>query len=160
MRSARRAPTRGSDPLSRPTEPHPARRARAAPTPARAFKDGRPSSTPPPPRTDGLRGLKEIDTSAAQDKAAELLGELQTFWNKSQDKPAIVGLTLASFLALIAANAVAGAVDRVPIVSNFLELVGLVVTGWFAYRNLIFKPDREAFLKKVDSYLVKIFPKV
>lgn len=71
-----------------------------------------------------------------------------------------MGLTLASFLALIAANAVAGAVDRVPIVSNFLELVGLVVTGWFAYRNLIFKPDREAFLKKVDSYLVKIFPKV
>ena len=135
-----RPPIGGGRDAKTDPHPHPARRTVAPAAPARpiavrANRDG---------RSDGLRGLKDIDASAAGDKAAEVFADVKAAWDASDDKPAIVGLTVAGFLALIAVNAVAGAVDRVPIVSDLLELVGLTVTGWFAYRNLIFKPDREA----------------
>ena len=143
------------------THTHTVRRVRAVPATARAFKEG---SAPAPPRGDGLRSLKnsigEIDASAAQDKATELLGELQDFWNRSSDKPAIIGLTVAALLALITANAVSGAISRVPVISDLLEIVGLLYSGYFAYNNLFFKPDRQALLKNIDATLEKVFPKV
>ena len=144
-----------------PTKHPTVRRVRATPASARAFKEG---SSAAPPRGDGLRSLKnsigEIDASAAQDKAAELFGELQTFWEKSDDKAAIIGLTVASILALITANAVSGAISRVPVISDLLEIIGLLYSGYFAYKNLFFKPDRQALLKKIDATLEKVFPKV
>ena len=41
-----------------------------------------------------------------------------------------------------ATNAVVDAVNRIPLVSTFLEIVGLGVTGWGVYRYLLFRPDR------------------
>ena len=35
-------------------------------------------------------------------------------------------------------------IDRLPIVGGLLEFVGLLVTGWFVYRYLLFGPDRWA----------------
>ncbi|KAK1261592.1 hypothetical protein QJS04_geneDACA021824 [Acorus gramineus] len=43
------------------------------------------------------------------------------------------------------------AIDRLPLVPGVLELVGIGYTGWFAYRNIAFKPDREALLTKIRS---------
>ena len=43
---------------------------------------------------------------------------------------------------LQATNAVVDAVNRIPLVSTFLEIVGLGVTGWGVYRYLLFRPDR------------------
>jgi hypothetical protein len=44
-------------------------------------------------------------------------------------------------------------------VSDLLRLEGLVVSGWFTYRYLAFKPDREALLRSVDAYLAKVLGK-
>ncbi|ESR57954.1 protein CURVATURE THYLAKOID 1B [Citrus sinensis] len=45
------------------------------------------------------------------------------------------------------------AIDRLPLVPGVLELVGIGYTGWFAYKNLVFKPDREALIQKIkDTY--------
>ena len=43
------------------------------------------------------------------------------------------------------------AIDRLPLVPGLLELVGIGYTGWFAYKNLIFRPDREALLQKIKE---------
>ena len=60
-------------------------------------------------------------------------------------------------MALVALSAVANAVDSVPVVSNLLELVGLGASGWFAYRNLVFGPDRDALKAKIEAWWSKIF---
>nr|KJB39089.1 hypothetical protein B456_007G113600 [Gossypium raimondii] len=45
------------------------------------------------------------------------------------------------------------AIDKLPVISTFLEVVGIGYTGWFAYKNLIFKPDRAALISKIkDTY--------
>lgn len=98
--------------------------------------------------------LPEVDVSAVASGAA---AEVASFWEKSEEKPAVVALAVSSFVALIALSAVANAVDSVPLVSNFLEFVGLGASGWFAYRNLAFGPDREALKKKIEAYWSKIF---
>lgn len=43
------------------------------------------------------------------------------------------------------------AVDKLPLVPGVLELVGIGYTGWFAYKNLIFKPEREALIEKIKN---------
>jgi len=83
----------------------------------------------------------------------------QAAWAKTDDKPAVIILGGAALVALIAASAVANAVDHVPILSDLLRLEGLVVSGWFTYRYLAFKPDREALLRSVDAYLAKVLGK-
>jgi hypothetical protein len=53
-----------------------------------------------------------------------------------------VAITMSAFLALWALNSVVEAVDRLPLFGGLFEMVGIVVTGWFIYRYLIFGPDR------------------
>ncbi|KAK9151327.1 hypothetical protein Syun_009636 [Stephania yunnanensis] len=43
------------------------------------------------------------------------------------------------------------AIDRLPIVPGVLELVGIGYSGWFAYNDLVFKPDREALIQKIKD---------
>jgi hypothetical protein len=31
--------------------------------------------------------------------------------------------------------------------------------GWFTYRNLAFKPDREELLRSIDAYIAKVLGK-
>ncbi|XP_073101705.1 uncharacterized protein [Elaeis guineensis] len=42
-------------------------------------------------------------------------------------------------------------IDRLPVVPGALELAGIGYTGWFAYRDLVFKPDREALIAKIKN---------
>lgn len=69
-------------------------------------------------------------------------GGLQKKWDETEEKPAVIAITFFSFLVIWGLGGVVDAIDRLPLVSNFLELVGLIVTTWFAYRYLIFGPDR------------------
>ena len=85
--------------------------------------------------------------------------ELKAAWDKSDEKPAIIILGVAALIALTAVNGVVSTVDKIPIFSDLMELVGLVVSGFFAYRYLAFKPDREELLRKIDAYLAKILGK-
>ncbi len=67
---------------------------------------------------------------------------MQAKWDDLDEKPAAVAITISVFVAIWAASGVVDAVDRLPIIGGLLEFVGLLVTGWFAYRYLIFGPDR------------------
>ncbi|KAM0945540.1 putative cyanobacterial aminoacyl-tRNA synthetase, CAAD domain, protein CURVATURE THYLAKOID 1 [Dioscorea sansibarensis] len=80
----------------------------------------------------------------------EILNTIQETWDKLEDKYAVAALVFALAVALwCSTGLISVAVDRLPVLPGILELVGIGYTGWFIYRNLIFKPDREALITKV-----------
>ncbi|CAI0469722.1 unnamed protein product [Linum tenue] len=91
----------------------------------------------------------EVDTT----ELPELVKTVQEAWDKVEDKYAVSSLAAAGVLAIWSSSGMISAIDRLPLVPGVLEIVGIGYTGWFAYKNLFFKPDREALIKKVkDTY--------
>eukprot|EP00882_Tetradesmus_deserticola_P010615 GHRQ01011214.1.p3 GENE.GHRQ01011214.1~~GHRQ01011214.1.p3 ORF type:complete len:111 (+),score=40.25 GHRQ01011214.1:176-508(+) len=85
--------------------------------------------------------------------------QAQTKWEETEDKPAALAITGGALLLLVAASSVVDAVDKIPIISDLIELVGVVVTGWFTYRYLVFGPDREELVSNVKAFLNKVYGK-
>ncbi|KAM7276640.1 hypothetical protein ACFE04_018506 [Oxalis oulophora] len=95
----------------------------------------------------------EAPTEVATTELPEFVKTLQETWDKVEDKYAVSSLGVAAVVALWGSTGLISAIDRLPLVPGVLEVVGLGYTGWFAYKNLIFKPDREALIQKVkDTY--------
>lgn len=88
--------------------------------------------------------------------ATEAFESLKEAWEKTEDKLALGSLGFAAFLTLWASMGVVSAIDKLPLVPSFFELVGALYSTWFVYRYLLFKPDREEFLSKMDSILNEI----
>jgi len=84
---------------------------------------------------------------------------IKTKWEETEDKPAAVLVTLGAILVLSALSGVVNAIDRIPVVSDVIELVGVGVTGWFAYRYLVFGPDREELVQNIQVFLKKVYGK-
>ncbi|KAG6546405.1 hypothetical protein Mapa_011951 [Marchantia paleacea] len=99
--------------------------------------------------------VEEVKTEVS-DAANDLLKSVQETWEKTDDKLAISSLGFAAFVTLWGSFGLIGAIDKLPILPGLFELVGILVTGWFTYRYLIFKPDREELLKKIDETKSKI----
>ncbi|RDY05136.1 Protein CURVATURE THYLAKOID 1B, chloroplastic, partial [Mucuna pruriens] len=98
----------------------------------------------------------------------EIVKTIQEAWDKVEDKYAVSSLAVAGVVALWGAAGVISncfgttddtlrmhlAIDRLPLIPGLLEIVGIGYTGfpcipgWFAYNNFVFRPDREAFLRK------------
>ncbi|XP_022880300.1 protein CURVATURE THYLAKOID 1B, chloroplastic-like [Olea europaea var. sylvestris] len=83
----------------------------------------------------------------------EIVKTIQESWDKVEDKYAVTSLAVAGGVAVFACSGMISAIDRLPLVPGVLELVGIGYTAWFAYKNLVFKPDREVLVKKIkDTY--------
>ncbi|CAN4087094.1 unnamed protein product [Withania somnifera] len=89
--------------------------------------------------------------TASTELPSELIQKIQEAWDKVDDKYAVGSLGVAAFLLLWSSTGVTSAIDRLPLIPGVLELVGIGYTGWFAYKNLIFKPDREALISKIKG---------
>lgn len=95
----------------------------------------------------------EAPAEVAGTELPEVVKGLQEAWDKVEDKYAVASLGVAGVVALWGSTGLISAIDRLPLVPGLLELVGIGYTGWFAYRNLVFKPDREALIQKIkDTY--------
>lgn len=93
----------------------------------------------------------EAPTEVATADPVEIIKPLQEAWEKVEDKYAVTSLAVAGVVALWGSTGMISAIDRLPLVPGVLELVGIGYTGWFAYKNLVFQPDREALLAKIKS---------
>ncbi|XP_058085489.1 protein CURVATURE THYLAKOID 1B, chloroplastic-like [Magnolia sinica] len=92
-------------------------------------------------------------TTESTTELPEIVKTVQEAWDKLEDKYAVTSLAVAGVVALWGSAGMISAIDRLPLVPGVLEVVGIGYSGWFAYKNLVFKPDREALLKKVkDTY--------
>lgn len=96
------------------------------------------------------------DTSDPSKVAQDVLKSVQDAWDKTDDKLAVGGLGFAGLIVLWASAGLVGAIDKLPIIPNFFEFVGILFTGWFIYRYLLFKPDREELVKKLETAVAKI----
>ncbi|KAJ1390798.1 Cyanobacterial aminoacyl-tRNA synthetase, CAAD domain [Sesbania bispinosa] len=72
----------------------------------------------------------------------EFVKTIQQAWDKVEDKYAVSSLAVAGVVALWGSAGMISAIDRLPLIPGALEVVGIGYTGWFAYKNLLFKPDR------------------
>ncbi|CAM6094514.1 unnamed protein product [Calypogeia fissa] len=95
-------------------------------------------------------------SSEIQAAAEDLLKQVKETWAKVDDKLAIGSLGVAALIVLWGSTGLISAIDKLPLIPQVLELVGLLYTGWFVYRYLLFKPDREELLKVVDETKSKI----
>ncbi|XP_010241049.1 PREDICTED: protein CURVATURE THYLAKOID 1B, chloroplastic [Nelumbo nucifera] len=93
----------------------------------------------------------ETSAEVAATELPEIVKTIQEAWDKLEDKYAVTSLALAGGVALWGSTGMISAIDRLPLIPGVLELVGIGYTGWFAYRNLIFKPDREALFQKIKD---------
>lgn len=67
---------------------------------------------------------------------------LQNWWEGVEEKPAAVAIIIGAITGVWALSGLVDAIDRLPIIGGLLEIIGLIVTGWFVYRYLLFEPDR------------------
>lgn len=88
---------------------------------------------------------------AATTELPEFVKTIQEAWEKVEDKYAVASLGVAGVVALWGSTGMISAIDRLPLIPGVLEVVGIGYSGWFAYKNLIFKPDREALIEKIKS---------
>ncbi|KAG0550424.1 hypothetical protein BDA96_01G337000 [Sorghum bicolor] len=86
---------------------------------------------------------------ADNEELTEFVNALKKEWDRIEDKYAVTTLAVAATLAMWSAGGVVSAIDRLPLIPGLMEAVGIGYSGWFAYRNLLFKSDRDAFFAKV-----------
>ncbi|XP_047321025.1 protein CURVATURE THYLAKOID 1D, chloroplastic-like [Impatiens glandulifera] len=67
------------------------------------------------------------------------------------DKYSLLLLGFGALVALWLATAVVAAVNTIPLVPKFLEMVGLSYTLWFSTRFLIFKENRIELVGKIEE---------
>ncbi|XP_054791152.1 protein CURVATURE THYLAKOID 1B, chloroplastic-like [Prosopis cineraria] len=106
------------------------------------------------------RNVMAMATGEASDVATteppEFLKTVQETWEKIEDKYAVSTLGVAVVVVLWGSTGVISAIDRLPLIPGVLEIAGIGYTGWFAYKNLIYKPDREALLQKIKETYYEI----
>lgn len=93
----------------------------------------------------------EAPAEVAAAELPEIFKSAKEAWDKVEDKYAVSSLAVAGVVALWGSTGMISAIDRLPLIPGALELVGIGYTGWFAYKNLVFKPDREALLRKIKD---------
>ncbi|KAG4937985.1 hypothetical protein JHK82_045793 [Glycine max] len=84
----------------------------------------------------------EAPAEAAPTEVPEIVKTLQETWDKVDDKYAVSSLALVGVVALWGSVGLISAIDRLPLIPGILEIVGIGYTGWFVYKNIVFKPDR------------------
>jgi len=89
-------------------------------------------------------------------KAQDYLETIQTKWEETEEKPAVIAISIASFVAIWAASGVIDAVNKLPIFGGVFELVGLGVTSWFAYRYLFNAADRQELKGEIDDFFKRV----
>lgn len=91
-------------------------------------------------------------TSGAED----LADKLTKYWEDSDEKPTLVAVGFGGLLALYFVSNLVNAVDRLPLISNVFELVGIIFSGWTAYRYFLVEGEKEKLTSDVKGFLSKV----
>lgn len=88
------------------------------------------------------------------EKTEKVVAELKDKWDKTEEKPALIGLVTASIVLVYVLNGIVSAIDKIPVVSGLFELIGIFVSSWFVYRYLVFGPGTTPALasSRLTSY--------
>ncbi|KAL6845192.1 hypothetical protein ACP4OV_024687 [Aristida adscensionis] len=116
----------------------------------------------PSPGFSGSRILirnRSVAAKVTQD-SSESSGSIVRYVKDSFSTPgdifALAGIGFAALAALWASVNLVEAIDKLPVLPLLFEIIGIVVAWLFIYNNLLFKPDREEFLKNIKSSVSRI----
>lgn len=105
----------------------------------------------------GRRGrVIAMATTDPMKPVTDAIKPIQEAWEKTDDKLAIGGLGFAAIVVLWASTGLIGAIDRLPLIPGAFEIIGILFSGWFIYRYLLFQPDREELAKIIQDAISKI----
>ena len=90
-------------------------------------------------------------------KVDELIATAKDTWEETENKPTVISAAGITLIGLTALDAILNRLNGIPFLPFILQSVGTIYTGYFVYRYLLFKPDREELLSKVDDLKGKIF---
>ncbi|CAI5527097.1 unnamed protein product [Closterium sp. Naga37s-1] len=86
-----------------------------------------------------VRASSSEELGGTQKQILEAFSGVKAKWDTVENKPTVLLYTGGAVLALWITSAVMGAIDSLPLVPDFLKLVGTVYGGWFVYRYLLFE---------------------
>ncbi|KAK1431776.1 hypothetical protein QVD17_08413 [Tagetes erecta] len=95
------------------------------------------------------------DTSETSD-VGEVFSGLKEKWDALENKPMIIIYGGGAALGVWLSSTVVEAINGVPVIPKFLELIGLGYTGWFVYRYLLFKSTRKELADEIEALKKKI----
>eukprot|EP00475_Leptophrys_vorax_P041449 TRINITY_DN78181_c0_g1_i1.p1 TRINITY_DN78181_c0_g1~~TRINITY_DN78181_c0_g1_i1.p1 ORF type:complete len:163 (+),score=21.43 TRINITY_DN78181_c0_g1_i1:137-625(+) len=99
---------------------------------------------------------EETEETEFVTKSKALLKDATEKWNAVEDKTTVLIYVGGAGVALWLSSTIVGAVNSIPLLPKFLELVGTVYTGWFIYRYLLFKSSRKELSLLIDDLKTKI----
>ncbi|KAK6268052.1 hypothetical protein QUC31_012212, partial [Theobroma cacao] len=102
--------------------------------------------------------VKATGESSESSTSLSIVKSVQNVWDKSdEDRVGLIGLGFATIVALWASANLVSAVDKLPLIPNVLEVIGILFSLWFIYRYLLFKPDREELFQIIIKSISEIF---
>ncbi|BAZ08450.1 hypothetical protein NIES4071_02550 [Calothrix sp. NIES-4071] len=107
--------------------------------------------------TQAERAATKFDNRAQQvgnkvsDFLAQLPGNINRFYQEYKLPIISFALLVATVLALKITFAIIGAVNDIPLVRPFFELVGISYTVWFTYRYLLKDSTRQELIAQLSS---------
>ncbi|KAI7741496.1 hypothetical protein M8C21_007726 [Ambrosia artemisiifolia] len=117
---------------------------------------------PPPPfrttlnRVSGSRRSALFHVKASEDASSsidtnELFNDLKEKWDAVENKPTVIIYGAGAVVAIWLSSVVIGAINKVPLLPNLMELVGVGYSGWFVYRYLLFESGRKELATSIES---------
>ncbi|XVE88878.1 hypothetical protein DITRI_Ditri19aG0104000 [Diplodiscus trichospermus] len=102
--------------------------------------------------------VKATSDSSESSTSMSIVKSVQNVWDKSdEDRVGLIGLGFAAIVALWTSTNLISAIDKLPLIPNVLEFVGILFSSWFIYRYLLFKPDREELFQIINKSISEIF---
>ncbi|KAG0604218.1 hypothetical protein M758_10G153900 [Ceratodon purpureus] len=89
-------------------------------------------------------------------QAEEVFNELKAKWNRVGNKTSVAIYGSGALVALWFSSTVVNTVNTVPLLPNFMELIGLGYSAWFVYRYLLFQDNRKELAAEIKELKRKI----
>ncbi|KAI3705742.1 hypothetical protein L1987_75983 [Smallanthus sonchifolius] len=96
------------------------------------------------------------DDTSETSEVGEVFSGLKEKWDALENKPMVAIYGGGAALGVWLSSTVVDAINGVPVIPKFLELVGLGYTGWFVYRYLLFKSTRKELADDIEALKKKI----
>ncbi|KIY94285.1 hypothetical protein MNEG_13676 [Monoraphidium neglectum] len=94
-----------------------------------------------------------VDAEELQRKLERVSSDIKEKWEKTDDKPGAVLVIGGTVVAVALAFNLVNAIDKIPVVSDLIELVGIGVTGWY----LTVGPDRDELFISIKEFFGKVY---
>ncbi|XP_072984579.1 protein CURVATURE THYLAKOID 1A, chloroplastic [Typha latifolia] len=103
-----------------------------------------------------VRATSSSEETSSSIQSDELLADLKEKWDGIENKSTVLLYGGGAIVAIWLSSIVVGAINSVPLLPKFMELVGLGYTGWFVYRYVLFKESRKELASDIESIKKKI----